>query len=429
MSKQKKKSLSVEETPGRPESESTPVEEGKVTEKEKRVHNIPIRSATTVEESPLPETDVLIKDIEDQPSVMELPVLPLRNTVVFPGVIAPLVVGRPKSVAAVEAAVTTEEKFLVTLTQFEHTKDEVTGDDLHHVGTLVVITKMLRTSEDTIQIAVQGMRRVKVMAFLPHEEYLKARVEILEHPRDEGIEVEALHRNILSLIQKSLSLLPNVPEGVSTLFTSEEDPVVLSYRLATLLNLDVEKQQALLEADTRRDILRVMNAYLTREVEILEVRRKIAGEAQAEMDKAQREYILRQQLKAIQKELGEEEPELAEVNMLRERLEAVQLPDEVRREAERELRRMERLPSAAPDYHVIRTYLEWILELPWCVSTEDNLDLNHAEQVLDEDHYDLEEVKDRILEFLAVLKLKPDAKSPILCFAGPPGVGKTSLGR
>ncbi len=428
MSKQRKKDVSVEETPGRPDPESAPVEE-KVTGKEKRVHNIPIRSAAAVEETSLPEADVLVKDIEDQPSVMELPVLPLRNTVVFPSVIAPLVVGRPKSVAAVEAAVTTEEKFLVTLTQFEHTKDEVTGDDLYHVGTLVVITKMLRTSEDTIQIAVQGMRRVKVVTFLPHEEYLKARVEVLEHPQDEGIEVEALHRNILGLIQKSLSLLPNVPEGVSTLFTSEEDPVVLSYRLATLLSLDVEKQQALLEANTRRDILRVMNSYLTREVEILEVRRKIAGEAQAEMDKAQREYILRQQLKAIQKELGEEEPELAEVNMLRERLEAVQLPDEVRREAERELRRMERLPSAAPDYHVIRTYLEWILELPWCVSTEDNLDLNHAEQVLNEDHYDLEEVKDRILEFLAVLKLKPDAKSPILCFAGPPGVGKTSLGR
>jgi ATP-dependent Lon protease len=252
---------------------------------------------------------------------------------------------------------------------------------------------------------------------------------VLQQPRDEGIEIEALHRNIIGLIRKSLSLLPNIPEGVAAAFISEEDPMVLAYRLGTLLNLEVEKQQALLEANTRYEILRLTNTYLTREVEILEVRRRVAGEAQAEMDKAQREYILRQQLRAIQKELGEQEPEQAEVNLLRERLDAANLPDDVRKEAERELHRMERLPAAAPDYHVIRTYLEWILELPWRKSTEDNLDLNHAEQVLNEDHYDLEEVKDRILEFLAVLKLKPEAKSPIVCFVGPPGVGKTSLGQ
>ncbi|MBI3949432.1 MAG: endopeptidase La [Acidobacteria bacterium] len=371
----------------------------------------------------------MIDESEDSSATLELPVLPLRNTIVFPSVVAPLVVGRPKSVAAVEVAVTTEEKLLLAVAQREQALDDVSGDDLYTVGTMVVVTKMLRTSEDTIQIAVQGWRRVKVLEYLRREDYLKARVEVLEFPKDEGIEIEALHRNILSLIHKSLTLLPNVPEGVASVFTSEEDPIVLAYRLGTLLNLDLEKQQALLEAGTRRQVLQLMNSYLTREVEILEVRRKIAGEAQAEMDKAQREYILRQQMRAIQKELGEEEPEQAEANMLRERLEATDLPDDVRKEAERELRRMERLPSAAPDYHVIRTYLEWVLELPWKISTEDNLDLNHAEEILNQDHHDLKEVKDRILEFLAVLKLKPGAKSPIICFVGPPGVGKTSLGQ
>jgi ATP-dependent Lon protease len=374
-------------------------------------------------------TEQTDKDRSEGRKALTLPVLPLRNTVVFPSITAPLVVGRPKSVAAVEAAVATEDRWLVTIAQRQATEDEVTAEGLYTVGSLISVTKMLHTSEDTIQVAVQGLERVRVLEFIPSETFLKVRVEILEHPKDEGVEIEALHRNIISLIRKSLSLLPNIPEGVAAAFTSEEDPVILAYRLGTLLNLEVEKQQALIEANTRSEILRLTNSYLTREVEILEVRRKVAGEAQAEMDKAQRDYILRQQLKAIQKELGEEEPEQAEINLLRDRLKAAGVPEDVRKEAERELSRMERLPAAAPDYHVIRTYLEWILELPWQISTEDNLDLGHAGHVLNEDHYDLEEVKDRILEFLAVLKLKPQAKSPILCFVGPPGVGKTSLGQ
>jgi ATP-dependent Lon protease len=362
--------------------------------------------------------------------VVELPVLPLRNTVVFPFMPVPLVVGRRRSVAAVESAVATEERWLVTVAQRRPVEEEPTPEDLYTVGTLVTVKKMLRTAEDTIQILVQGMERVRVVEYRQGERYLAARVEILALPEEESIEVEALHRNILDLLQRGLSLLPNVPQEVATaLTTSTDDPVRLAFTLAALLNLDVEKEQALLEAPTRCELLRLIHRYLAREIEILELRRKVAGEAQAEMDRAQREYFLRQQLKAIQRELGEEEPEMAEVTLLRERLEATDLPDDVRAEAERELRRMERLPATAPDYHVIRTYLEWILELPWRKSTEDNLDLEHARQILDEDHYDLDEVKDRILEFLAVLKLKPGAKSPILCFVGPPGVGKTSLGQ
>ena len=362
--------------------------------------------------------------------IMELPVLPLRNTVVFPSIPVPLVVGRPRSVAAVETAVASEEKLMVTIAQKQHVEEEPKAEHLYTVGTLVVIKKMLRTSEDTTQILVQGLERVRVLEFIEGNRYLSARVEVIEQPQDESLEIEALHRNVLELVQRGLSLLPNVPpEVVNAITSTTEDPVRLAYTLAMLLNLDVEKEQALLEAPTRREILRLMHSYLTREVEILELRRKLAGEAQAEMDKAQREYFLRQQQKAILRELGEEEPEQAEINMLRERLEAADLPDEVRAEATRELKRLERLPGAAPEYHVIRTYLEWILELPWRKSTEDNLDLAHARQVLDDDHYDLEKIKDRILEFLAVLKLKPGAKSPILCFVGPPGVGKTSLGQ
>lgn len=376
--------------------------------------------------------DALLKEetTASGPKVLELPVLPLRNTVVFPFMPVPLVVGRRRSVAAVESAVATEERWLVTVAQRRQVEDDPTPEDLYAIGTLVVVKKMLRTSEDTIQILVQGMDRVRVLEYRQGERYLSARVEVMELPEEESIEVEALHRNILDLLQRGLSLLPNVPQEVATaITTSTEDPVRLAFTLAALLNLDVEKEQALLEAPTRRELLQLIHRYLAREIEILELRRKVAGEAQAEMDRAQREYFLRQQLKAIQRELGEEEPEMAEVNLLRERLEATDLPDEVRAEAERELRRMERLPATAPDYHVIRTYLEWILELPWRKSTEDNLDLEHARQILDEDHYDLDEVKDRILEFLAVLKLKPGAKSPILCFVGPPGVGKTSLGQ
>lgn len=361
--------------------------------------------------------------------ILELPVLPLRNTVVFPYMVAPLIVGRPRSLAAVEAAVATEEKLLATIAQKHQNEDELTAEDLNRVGTLVVITKMLRTSGDTIQIAVQGLQRLRVLEFVPHDQHLRARFEVIEEPSDSEIELEALHRNVVELVRKSLTLLPNVPDEVASAFTSEEDPVVLAFRLGGLINLDVERQQALLEAPTRLDLLRLIHGYLTREVEILELRKKVTGEAQAEMDKAQREYVLRQQLRAIQKELGEQEPEQAEAELLRERLAGADLPEDVRKEAERELKRMERLPSAAPDYHVTRTYLEWIIDLPWKVGTEDNLDLEHARQVLDEDHYGLKDIKDRIIEFLAVLKLKPNAKSPILCLVGPPGVGKTSLGQ
>jgi ATP-dependent Lon protease len=243
-------------------------------------------------------------------------------------------------------------------------------------------------------------------------------------------EVEATKRNVQAMVQEALALLPGVPPEVRVAMMGSVEPVRLAYFLGSILNLGVEQEQKMLEASSADELLRLAHGNLARELEIIQLRSKIATEAQSEMDKSQRDYILRQQMKAIQKELGEDESgERAEAEELRERLAAAELPDEVRTEAERELKRLEKLPAAAPDYHVIRTYLEYVLELPWLKSSEDKLDLNEARRILDEDHYGLEDVKERILEFLAVIKLRPDTKSPILCFVGPPGVGKTSLGR
>ncbi|HEX8748129.1 MAG TPA: endopeptidase La, partial [Pyrinomonadaceae bacterium] len=242
--------------------------------------------------------------------------------------------------------------------------------------------------------------------------------------------VEALRRNVQGLIQQALAMMPQIPPEVRSIVLGANDAVRLAYFLGSLLTLGVEQEQKMLEADTADELLQLAHGYLAHEIEIMQIRSRIQSEAQTEMNKAQRDYILRQQLKAIQKELGDDEGgEQAEATMMRERLEAADLPDDVRKEADRELKRMEKLPQAAPDYHVIRTYLEYILELPWRKSSEDKLDLVEARRVLDEDHYGLEDIKERILEFLAVIKLRPDAKSPILCFVGPPGVGKTSLGR
>jgi len=260
---------------------------------------------------------------------------------------------------------------------------------------------------------------------------LKAKVQILPPLRRvDNDEIEALKRNIQGMIQQALALLPQVPPEVRMAVMSQDNPVQLAYFLASVLDLGVETEQKMLESSTVDGLLTLTHAALARELEIMQIRSKISSEAQSEMDKAQRDYVLRQQMKAIQKELGEDDTgEKAEASQLRERLEQADLPDDVRKEADRELRRMEQLPQSAPDYHVIRTYLEYVLELPWRKSSEEKLDLNEARRILDEDHYGLEDIKKRILESLAVMKLRPDSKSPILLFVGPPGVGKTSLGR
>jgi ATP-dependent Lon protease len=291
--------------------------------------------------------------------------------------------------------------------------------------------KRMERLEDTMHIIAQGTERIKVLEWKQQDRYLRALVQILPEPQIvDPEEVEATKRNVQAMIQQALALLPGVPPEVRVAILGSVEPVRLAYFLGSILNLGVEQEQKMLEAETADELLRLAHVYLARELEIIQLRSKITSEAQSEMDKAQRDYVLRQQMKAIQRELGEDESgERAEAEMLRERLTSADLPDEVRKEAERELKRLEKLPAAAPDYHVIRTYLDYILELPWRKFSEHKLDLLEARKILDEDHYGLEDVKERILEFLAVIKLRPDTKSPILCFVGPPGVGKTSLGR
>ncbi len=363
----------------------------------------------------------------------EVAVLALQNTTLFPETVVPLAVGRLRSVAAVEAALSTEEKLLACITvraDVETAGEDTKAADLYEVGTLTMIKRMERI-EETMHIIAQGTERVRVVEWKREEPHLRAMVEIL--PEVETIDqeaVEALKRNVQAMIQEALALLPGVPPEVRVAILGSVEPVRLAYFLGSILNLGVEQEQKMLEASSADELLRLAHGYLARELEIIQLRSKIATEAQSEMDKSQRDYILRQQMKAIQKELGDDEGgERAEAELLRERLTKANLPDEVKTEAERELKRLEKLPAAAPDYHVIRTYLEYVIELPWRKSSEDKLDLKEARRILDEDHYGLEDVKERILEFLAVIKLRPDAKSPILCFVGPPGVGKTSLGR
>jgi ATP-dependent Lon protease len=362
----------------------------------------------------------------------EVAVLALQNLTLFPETVVPLGVGRPRSVAAVEAALSTQEKLLGCITVRPDRSDDTDTQpaDLYEVGTLVMIKRMERSTEG-MRIIAQGTERIRIVEWKQEDPLLRALVEILPEPRTVDAEqVEAGKRNLQQMIQEALALLPNVPPEVRIAVLGSVDAVRLSYFLGSILSLGVEEEQKMLEANTADELVRLAHANLARELEILQLRSKIASEAQVEMDKAQRDYVLRQQMRAIQKELGEDETgEAAETELLRERLEKADLPQEVREEADRELKRLQRLPPAAPDYHVIRTYLEFILELPWLKSSEDKLDLTEARQILDEDHYGLEDVKERILEFLAVIKLRPDTKSPILLFVGPPGVGKTSLGR
>ncbi|HEY9403114.1 MAG TPA: endopeptidase La [Pyrinomonadaceae bacterium] len=361
----------------------------------------------------------------------EIAVLPLQNTTLFPGTVVPLAAGRPRSVAAVEAALAGPEKLLACLSVRlgKGTDAEATPEEIYDVGTLVMVKRMFR-GEDALQIIVQGTERVRVEEWTQTDPHLRARVTVLPPlATEDQQEVEALQRNVRVLIERALAILPQVPPEVRAAVLGAQEPTQIAYFLASVLNLGVEYEQAMLEAATTDELLRLAHTRLAREVEIMQLSSKIATEAQTEMDKAQRDYVLRQQMKAIQKELGDEDGEDAEAAMMRERLAEADLPEEVRTEAERELKRMERLPAAAPDYHVIRSYLEYVLELPWRKTTEDRLDLAEARRVLDADHYGLEDIKERILEFLAVVKLRPDSKSPILCFVGPPGVGKTSLGR
>ncbi len=367
---------------------------------------------------------------EQETGTQTLPLLPLKSTVLFPYLLMPLSVGRKASLAAVAAALAAEEKEIVVVAQKDPGVEEPGQDDLYTIGTKAVVRKMQRPNEHTMELLVLGLERVAIIRVETGEPYQRARVRPLPLPEDTSPELEALRRALIDLAGRAVALAqPQAPPDLSQMLLGTEDPLRLCFLMASMFSLDPEKEQALLETPSRLEALRLMHSYLSHEVQVLELRTKIAADARNEMSKEQREYLLRQQLRAIQQELGEKNPEQADVEMLRERLEKAELPEEVRKEAERELGRLERLPSASPEHNVTRSWIELVLELPWNALTEDQLDIARARSILDDDHFGLKEVKERILEHLAVLQRNPGAKAPILCFVGPPGVGKTSLGQ
>ena len=364
--------------------------------------------------------------------IVSLPLVPVKRTVLFPETLVPFTIGRARSMAAVEAAMNTEEKALLMVTQRDSEIEEPGFDDLFLIGTKAVLKQMGKTSEGHLQVLAQGIERMVLLKLEQTEPHMMVRARRLPITIDSDPELEALHRELLNLIGQLPELLTNqgVAELVSVL-RAEKDPLLVAYRLVSLLNLNVERLQGLLEQSDPKEVLRKVYGALAHELHILKLRHEIASQAQAEIGKSQREYFLRQQLKEIQQELGELETEAldGDVGELKTRIEEANLPEIVLKEATRELKRLIKLPPASPDHQIIRSYLELVLELPWHTVTEDHLDLAHVRSVLDEDHYGIQDVKERILEHLAVLKLNPAAKSPILCLVGPPGVGKTSLGQ
>ncbi|MFN0103998.1 MAG: endopeptidase La [Bryobacteraceae bacterium] len=364
-----------------------------------------------------------------------LPVLPLKNTVLFPGLMLPLSVGRKSTQAAVEAALATEEKEIFIVSQRDSSVEAPSETDLYPVGTVAVVRRVQRHSGGVMELMVMGEERAQLVKLdeVSDEDgaavYLRARIHSLPLPEDTGTEVEAMEREILDLATRAINLAHgDSSSDLARVLKGQEDPLHMVFLLASMMSLPVDKEQVLLEAASRLDALRELHKYLSHEVEVLELKSKIATEARSEMTKEQRDYMLRQQMKAIQQELGDRD-DSGDAALLRERAEKAELPEGVKKEVERELKKLERTNSASPDYQVTRGWIEFVLELSWNSTTEDNLDIKNARQILDEDHYELKEVKDRILEHLSVMKLNPNAKAPILCLVGPPGVGKTSIGQ
>ena len=374
------------------------------------------------------DVDEAIREHRGRPLPGALPVLPLKDMVTFPDTLTPLAVGQPRSIKLVND-VLSGERTLVMVASRQTELDEPGPDDVYRVGVAGVVARMLKVPDGTIRILVQGTGRVRLGDFVAEEPYLVARIEEVPDEVNASPELEALTRNVQRTFSEIIEQIPYLPEELQLAVTNIDDPSALSHLIAGALRISTsEKQELLEEVNVTRRLLR-LSEVLARELEVIQLGTKIQSQVQSEIDKGQREYYLREQLKAIQQELGEGDEQQAEANELRERIEAAGLPEHARKQADRELGRLERLPPAAAEHGVIRTYLEWLVELPWAQLTEDDLDLVHARTVLDQDHYDLEKVKDRILEYLAVRKLNPASHGPILCFVGPPGVGKTSLGQ
>jgi ATP-dependent Lon protease len=355
-------------------------------------------------------------------------VLPLRDTVTFPEMLIPLNVGQERSIELINEALRGDRTIAMVASRTPELEAPGPGE-LYDVGVIGVIARMIRVPDGTLRILIQGGQRVHFDRWVETDPYLVAEVSELPDVVVVNPELTALMRNVQQTFASIVSDVPYLPEELQIMVANVEDPSLLTHLIAGALRLKTDEKQELLEELDVAKRLRRLSEILARELEVVQIGSKIQSQVQSELEKGQREYFLRQQLKAIQEELGEADEAQAEANELREQLEAIALPEEVRKQVDRELARLERLQPAMAEYGVVRSYLEWIASLPWDTATEENRDLGHAAKVLDEDHYDIEQVKGRILEFLAVRSLKPDARGGILCFVGPPGVGKTSLGR
>ena len=373
-----------------------------------------------------------------------LPILPLRGVVVYPNTAVPLTVGQPRSIRLVDEVVGGDK--LVGLVAATNPELETPSPaDLYRIGTIATVHRLLRAPDGTIRLLVQGMARFRLGEFVQEEPYLKARIELAPEHVEQGLEIDALARNARDQFQQITQMIPSFPEELAGSITSVEDPLQTAYTIANFQRMELKDAQEILEIDSVAEKLKKLVGLLVREAEVLSLGQKIQNEARGEIEKVQRDYFLREQMKAIQKELGEKDEQAAEVDEFRKKIEEAKMPEEAAKQASRELERLSRLPTAAAEYGVIRTYLDWLVAIPWAKATDDNLEIAHARKILDQDHYGLEDVKERILEFLAIRKLRLDRKDEIktpsddtirreregviLCFVGPPGVGKTSLGQ
>lgn len=374
--------------------------------------------------------DILAQDELEIPS--ELPVLPVQDTVVFPQMVTALGVSTERELKLLDHVLTGKRLLALALQKQggEKNKERDVGhEDLYEYATAVVVLQMLRMPDNTARMLVQGISRLKIDEFVQEEPYLVARVQPLEDELETGMEMQALARSASDQFMKMISMASNLPEELKVAVVNIEHPGRLADMIASHLSISAGEKEEILETINVKERLQKVNAFISREMEVLEMAKKIQGQVKSEVDKGQREFYLRQQLKAIQEELGEGDERTVEIKALKKKIEEAKMPPEAQKEAERELARLENMPPQAAEYTVSRTYLDWLISLPWSVSTTDNLDINAAQKVLDEDHYNLKKVKERILEYLAVRKLKEDMKGPILCFVGPPGTGKTSLGK
>lgn len=390
--------------------------------------DIPPRK-TEVIKSKSEEVEAPEMDKESDFSIPEnIGVLPIRDTVIYPYMVAPLVIAREKSVRLIDDALSSN-RIIGVIAQKRAEIDAPNAGDLYSFGVAATILKMLKFPDGTIRLLIQGLSRIEVKEWTASEPYFQARINIIKEIEDQSIEVEALSRNLLETFNRIVDLAPHLPDELHVAAMNLQDPSKMADLIAANINLSVSDKQAILETVDIKERMKKLTIFLNRELDVLEIGSKIQSQVKTEIDKNQREYVLREQMKAIQRELGETDDRMQEVAELEAKIKEAGMPEAVEKEALKELNRLSKMPPAAAEYTVSRTYIDYLIALPWNKKTKDNLDIKEAARILDEDHYDLHKIKDRILEYLSVRKLKPDMKGSILCFSGPPGVGKTSLGK